>query len=167
MAQEVARQRLGVRRHVEGFVCRDAAVRAGRDVADGVAAGLARREPGFGQPAHGRLDVVQLQEVELHVLAGGDVAEAARVRGGHVGQRVELLAVQDALRDLDAQHLGVVCLALAVGAAHQPEGAPLVGGDLAALEPVQRAHELVDLRLVREGQPGTAEGGDIVDGCHD
>ena len=52
---------------------------------------------------------------------------------------------EHALRDLHAQHLRVVGLALAVGAAHEPEGAPLVGADLAALELRQRVGELVDV----------------------
>ena len=44
VAQEVARERLGVRRDVERLVRGDAGVRAGRDVADRVAARLARGE---------------------------------------------------------------------------------------------------------------------------
>ena len=92
MAQQKARQRLGVRRDVEPLVGGDAGVRARRDVADRVAARLARRQAGVGQPAHRRLDVVQLDEMELDVLARRDVAEAARVPLADVGQRLELIA---------------------------------------------------------------------------
>ena len=60
MPQQIARQRFGVRRDVEDFVCRHAGVRARRDVPDGVAARLARRQARVGQPAHRQLDVVQL-----------------------------------------------------------------------------------------------------------
>ena len=107
MAQQIPRQRLGVRRDVEPLVGGDAGVRARGDVPHRVAARLARRHPGVGEPAHRRLDVVQLHEVELDVLPGRDVAEAARVPLADVGERVELLGGQDALRDLDAQHLRV------------------------------------------------------------
>ncbi len=158
LAQQVARERLGVGRHVERLVRRDAGVRARRDVADGAAAGLARREPGLGEPPHHRLDVVELQEVELDVLPRRDVPEAARVALGDVRERLELRPVEDALRDLDPQHLRVARLPLAVRPAHQAEGPPLVGRQLAALVGVERADELVDLGLVRERQPRAAEG---------
>ena len=79
-------------------------------------------------------DVVQRHEVELHVLPRGDVPEPARVTLGDVRERVELCRVEDALRDLDAQHLRVGVLPLTVGAAQQPELPPFVRRDLAALE---------------------------------
>ena len=152
MPQQVARQRLRVRRDVEQFVGGDAGERAGGDVAHRVAARLARRDPGVGEAPHGGLDVVQLHEMELHVLPRGDVAEAARIEVRDVGERLELRAGQQPLRDLDAQHLRVLRLPLAVGAAHEPEGPPLVGPDLAALEPCEHVGELVDLRPVGEAQ---------------
>ena len=157
MAQQKPRQRLGVRRDVEPLVGGDAGVRARGDVAHRVAARLARRQPGVGEAAHRGLDVVQLDEVELHVLPRRDVAEAARVALADVGQRVELIAGQDALRDLHPQHLRVLGLTLAVGAAHQPERAPLIGRHLAALVALERRHELVDVGLARERQPRAAE----------
>ena len=43
-----------------------------------------------------------------------------------IGEGLELRRVEDALRDLDAQHLRVARLPLAVGAAHQPERPPLI-----------------------------------------
>src|SRR5262249_25221646 len=52
MAEEKARERLGVGRHVERLLGGNSGPRAGRDVAHGVAAGLAGREAGFGQPPH-------------------------------------------------------------------------------------------------------------------
>ena len=45
--------------------------------------------------------------MELEVLAGRHVAEAARVVARHGRQRPQLLAVQDPLRDLHADHLDV------------------------------------------------------------
>ena len=44
----------------------------------------------------GRL--LELDEVELHVLAGREVAPAARVRLGDVGERLELLGGDAAVR---------------------------------------------------------------------
>ena len=46
--------------------------------------------PASPSRAHRRLHVVQLHEVELDVLARRDVAEAARVGVGHVGEGAEL-----------------------------------------------------------------------------
>ena len=60
-------------------------------VADGVAAGLPGGEPDRGQVAQDGGDLLELDEVELHVLAGGDVAPAAGVGLGDVGEHVELL----------------------------------------------------------------------------
>ena len=77
---------------------------------------------------------MQLDEVQLDVLPRRDVAEAARVAFGDVGHRVELIAGQDALRNLDPHHLRVAGLPLPVGAAQQAKRAPLVGTNLSALE---------------------------------
>ncbi len=164
VAQQVARERLGVRRHVERLVGRDAGVGARGDVSHGVAARLARRQPRVAHDAHRMLDVVELHEVELHVLPRRQVAEAARVLIGDVGERPQLQTVEDPLRDLGAQHLGVLLLPLAVGPADEAEGAPLGRADLAALEAVERRDELVDIGLVRERESRASERPGIVDG---
>ena len=130
------------------LVGRDAGVRARRDVAHRIAARFARRHPRVGQQSHRRFDVVQLDEVELNVLARGDVTETARIPLADLGQRSELVGRQQTLRNLDAQHLRVLGLALPVGAANQAKGAPLVRRDLAALVLFERGDELVDVRLV-------------------
>ena len=137
MPQQVARQRLGVGGHVERFVLRHAGIGAGGDVAHRVAARLARRHARGRELPHRRLGVVQLDEVQLDVLPRRDVPEAARVAFRDVGQGVELLADQNALGNLDAHHLRIARLALAVGAAQQAERAPFVRADVAALEPRQ------------------------------
>ena len=62
---------------VEGLVGGDAGIGACRDVADRVAARLARRQPGLGEAPHDVLDVVELQEMELEILPRRDVGEAA------------------------------------------------------------------------------------------
>ena len=161
MAQQVPREGLGVGRHVEGLALGHPRVGAGGDVAHRVDAGLPGGEPGLGEAPHRELHVVELHEVELHVLAGGHVAEAARPALGDVGEGAELRDVQDSLGDLDPDHLRVARLALAVGAADEPEGAPLVGRQLAALVPLQGGDELVDVGLVGEREPRAAEGADV------
>ena len=88
--------------------------------------------PGIGEDAHRGLDVVQLDEMKLDVLPRRDVAEPAREPLADFGQRLELRRGEDALRNLDAQHLHVAGLPLAVGAAHETEHPPLVGRQLAA-----------------------------------
>ena len=54
---------------------RDPGVSAGGDIADGVAARFPRCQADVGQFPHRQFDIVELDEVELNVLAGGDVAE--------------------------------------------------------------------------------------------
>ena len=164
--QQEAGQRFRVGGHVEGLVGGDAGELAGGDVAHRVAARLAGGEAGVGEPPHRRLDVVQLDEVDLDVLAGGDVTEAARVALGDVGQHVELGRRQHALRDLHPDHLRVVELALAVGTADEAEDAPLFRRDLAAFELAEHVGELVDVRVGGERQPGPAVGGGIEDVLH-
>src|SRR5262249_16409596 len=86
-AQKVPGDGFGVRRAVERLQRGCARVRAGGDVADGVAARLARGESRVGERGQRRARVVELDEVELHVLAGGDVAAAGRVLLRDVGER--------------------------------------------------------------------------------
>jgi hypothetical protein len=69
-------------------------------------------------------DVAQLHEVELHVLAGGEVAPAAGVGGGDRAEDLELVGRDPPVGDLDPHHLVGAALALAVDAlvqAHHPE----------------------------------------------
>ena len=145
VAEQEICQRVGVRGDVERLRAADSGKWATRDVPDRVAAGFARRQAGRREIAHRQLDVVQLDEVELDVLPRGDVAELARVLLPRRRQRVELGAVENALRNLHPQHRRVVGLPLTVGAAHQAERPPLVGRDLAALVLFERRHELVDV----------------------
>ena len=90
----VAEQEVGesarVGRDVEGLVGADAGERAGRDVAHGVAARLARGDADGGEATHQRRRVFDVDEVELEVLARGDVEDRVRVLLGEVGQHLEL-----------------------------------------------------------------------------
>src|SRR5262245_23848503 len=127
MSQEKPSQRFSVRRDVESFRGSDTRVRACRDVAYGIAARLARRQPRLRESPHRGLYIVQLDEMKLDVLTRGDVTEAPRVALAHVGKGCELVGCQDALRHLDAQHLRVGGLPLPVGAANEPKRTPLIG----------------------------------------
>ena len=84
-------RRLGPRRDVELLLRARAGEVAAHDVADGVAARLARGEADRRQQAQDLGRLLELDEVELHVLAGGEVTPAARVGLGDVGEGLELL----------------------------------------------------------------------------
>ncbi len=99
---------------------------AAHHVADGVAAGFAGRHVGGGEQAQDLGRLLELHEVELHVLAGRDVTPPTRVRLRDVRERLELFRCDAAVRDLHAQHLVPAALALSVDAVIQPEDAERV-----------------------------------------
>lgn len=80
--QEIPGQRIGERGDVKELVLGYTSVRAAGDVAHRVPAGFARGDPDVGEELHRQLHVVQLHEMELDVLARGDVAKATRVALG-------------------------------------------------------------------------------------
>jgi len=164
MPQEEPCQLLGIRRDVEMLVRRHARVRASGDVSHRVAAGLAGRQTGAGEFSHRGLDVVEFHEMKLHVLPGRDVAEPARILLADFRHRVQLGRRQQALRDLDPQHLRIFRLPLSVCAANQPECTPLIRRDFAALVLAEHPDEFVDIGLFGKRQPRTAVGGLIIDG---
>ena len=82
VAEEEVGDGLRPRRDVEHLERAGAGEVAAGDVADGVAAGLAAGEADRAEEAEHLGDVAQLDEVELHVLAGGEVAPAPGVLGG-------------------------------------------------------------------------------------
>ena len=92
VAQKVARDRLAVGRHVEGGAVAHSGERARRHVAHGAAARLARGQPDLIELGHRLGHARQRNEVELHVLPRRDVAEAARVFVGDVGEPLDLRA---------------------------------------------------------------------------
>ena len=93
--------------------------------------------------------VGELGPVELKVLARGEVAVAAIVNAGDVGQHPHLPRGQRAVGNGDAQHVGVE---LEVEPVHEPERLELVLGELAVETAPDLAAELlnplVDQRLV-------------------
>ena len=152
MPEQVACEGLRVRRDIEPLVGSDTRIGARCDVPHGIPAGFSRRQPRVGEPAHRRLHVVQLDEVELDILTRRDMSEPARIAVGDIRQRFELVARNCTLRNLHTQHLRVVGLPLSVRAAHEPELPPLVGRHLATLVALERGDELVDVGAAGERQ---------------
>ena len=140
----MARDRLAVGRDVEGGAVAHAGERARGHVAHGAAACFAHRQADLVEALHRLGHAGQRHEVELHVLARGDVAEAARVFVGDVGEAIDLRRGEHALRDLHAQHVHVL-LALAVGAAREAVDLELIGRQLARLEAAQMVDKVVDV----------------------
>ena len=101
-------QRVRVGRDVERLRAADAGERAGGDVADGVAAGLARGDADGGQAAHDVGRVLDVDEVQLDVLAGGDVQMRSEYSSAQLGEHVHLLGGDLPARDLDPLHAGRV-----------------------------------------------------------
>jgi hypothetical protein len=115
-----------------------------------IAAGLPRGDADVRQFTHGEFDVVELDEVKLNVLPRRDVPEAAGVFLADVREHAQLRRREEALRNLDPEHLRVFGLTLSVGAAHEPERPPLIGGHLAALVLREHGDELLDIGLAGE-----------------
>ena len=90
---------------------------------------------------------LELHEVELHVLAGGEVAPAARVGLGDVAEHLELVGLDLAVRDLHPHHLVEAALALAVDALVEAEHAEDVVVDLAGEEAARAVLEGGELLL--------------------
>lgn len=105
MAQQVLERRLRPGADVEDLVGAGPGEVAPGDVADGVATGLPRREADGTELSHHCDHVIQLDEVELDVLPGGDVAPPSRVRLGDVGEHLELIGRERSVGGLDADHL--------------------------------------------------------------
>ena len=94
VAEQVPEGGLGPGPDVEHLEGAGAGQVAAGHVADRVAARLPGGEPDLGHLPHEVGDPGQLHEVELEVLAGGDVAPAPGVLDGQVGQLLELFGPQ-------------------------------------------------------------------------
>ncbi len=111
-------------------------------VADGVAAGLPGGEADGGQLLHDIGDLGQFHEVELEVLACGDVSPAATVVLYEGAQHVQLVGGHGAVGHLDAHHLVGASLTLAVDAVVEAEDAEHVIVDASGLVVGQHLLEL-------------------------
>ena len=121
-------QDLGPDARVLDLVGRDAGPLVGRDVAHAVAAGLHAVQAGAREVGHGVRQLCELDPVELDVLPRGEMAVVAVVAARDVGEHAHLLRRQGAVRNGDAQHVGVE---LQIDAVHQAQRLELVFGQLA------------------------------------
>ena len=146
VADEVTGVGREVRRDVERLLQLHAREGIAGDVADGVAARLAGDEARVAEDAHDVRGVGELDEVDLQVLAGGDVALLERrVLADDVAECLEVPGRERAAGDLDAHHLHVR-LALPIDAAHQAVHDELLLGRPLAVEVAGRLRlEVVDL----------------------
>ncbi len=159
LAQEGVSNLAGIRAHIENFVAGEAGVRAGRDVADGVEAGFAAGHAHVLQHVHGVGKAGERHEVELHVLARGEVATGAGAEIGDVGKAVHLGSSERAAGNFGAHHLDA-CLPLAVAAEAKPVAAEIVFRNVAGEELVGLGAELFDFRADCVIVPGLeVEGG--------
>ncbi len=111
-AQEVLVDGLGRGQAVDHLVVADAGQRAADDVAGDVTAGAGDRQAHLVEARVDLGDLVEGDPVDLEALARGAVDDPAPEVGGDARHRLGLVAGQDALDDLHAQHevavLGVV-----------------------------------------------------------
>ena len=158
MVQEVAEGGFGPGADVQDLVGAGPGQVAAHDVADGVPAGL----PG-GQ-AHARQlpeqlgNALQLHEVELDVETGGQMSPTPAVAVGHAGQQLQLLGGHASIRELDADHLVVATLPLAVDTVVETEHPEGVLVHLARQVVCQQPLELLDVgRGLRSNDAGLHE----------
>ena len=121
-------QQFRVRPWIDKLVRRCACEMIGTDIADAVPAGLDRVHLDSRQIGHQVGRVLQLDPVVLDILAGGEVAVAPVILVRDIGQNMHLRTGQCAIRDGDAQHIGVE---LQIKPVHQPQRLELVFGQLA------------------------------------
>ena len=121
-------QQLGIGARVRHLVRRGACEMIRADVADAVAAGLDRVHLHARQIGEDVGRILQLDPVVLDVLPRGEVAVAAIVLLRDRRQHPHLTAVERAIGNRHAQHVGVQ---LQVEAVHQPQRLELVFAQLA------------------------------------
>ena len=147
VAEEEVLRGFGPRADVEHLVGARAGEVAAGDVAHGVATRLAAGEPDRCQEPQHLAGVLELHEVELHVLAGGEMRPAARVVLREVSEHLELVGLDAPVGDLHPHHLVEAALALAVDALVQPEHPEDVVVDLPGDEPPGAVFEAAKLLL--------------------
>src|SRR5579859_92611 len=93
-----------VGRYVENFIGANTGVGAGGDIANTVSASLASGDAHSGKPAHDAGRVVNLDIVELKILAGRNMGNAIGVFFRQLAHYLELLGIESAAGNLDALH---------------------------------------------------------------
>ena len=100
-------QQFGIGARIDDLVGGGPGVLVRTDVADAIAAGLDRVHFDFGQLGQQIGRLIELDPVVLDVLAGREVTVAAIVLVGDIAQRAHLRRAERAIRNGDAQHIGV------------------------------------------------------------
>jgi hypothetical protein len=151
MAEQVLEHGVGVAGDVERLFAAYACDGAGGHVADRIAAGFAGGDVHGRQAAeHGRA-VLDVDVVELDVLARGDMQDAVGIFLGQFRHHIELVCGHAAPRQLDALHAGRVPLGF--GALVQIRGE----GNGAALVAVMAMAVIVTLAVRAHAQTGLRE----------
>lgn len=114
---------------VEDFIGEVAGQRAADDVARGVAAGELGDQADSLEAGENVGGVLDGEPVELDVLAGGDVAEAAGVLLGDEGDFAELRGGEEAVGDADAEHEVAIAVGLLLIEAEPAEADEVLIGD--------------------------------------
>ncbi len=142
--QQMVGHRLGIGGHVEDLAPADPGEMAGRDVPDGIGAGLSRRQPDFREPAHDRRHVLQLGEMQLDILPRGHMSDAGCVALRQFRDAPQLIRRNAPERNFDAHHLHAG-LALAVDAVLQPKRFEEIAHNLTGEHPYRLFLEGFDL----------------------
>src|SRR5262245_31641279 len=108
VAQQEVGQGMRVRRDVKLLIVAHASQRASGDVADHIATGLSRGNPDRRQAAHEVWGIVNMDEVELKILARRDMTDGIRILFSKISQGLHLLSGQTPKGNFDALHPGCI-----------------------------------------------------------
>jgi hypothetical protein len=129
-------------RRVERFIREDSLQGTAGDIAHGIAASPRCGESGLGQVGQDVGHVRQTDEVELDVLASGELREALAVLDGNLADRPQALGWEEPAGNLDAEHEAPHLRLVVVHAVPlQPDDVLL--GDVEVMLPAERI-ELVE-----------------------
>src|SRR5690606_35254645 len=137
----VLAQELAIEARIRELVARDAGVLIRRDVAHAIARRLDRRDLDARELLENVRHLLETNPIELDVLAGREMAEAAIVRARGVRELAQLLRRQRAVRHVDAQHVG---MQLQVDAVLKAQRLELFLGNLAGETALHLPSELGD-----------------------
>ena len=104
VAEQELRERVCVGSHIERFVLTDTCEGATGDVAHRVAAGLTGRDADRSQAAHQRGSVINVNVVQLEILARRDMGNPIRIFFRQFGHHLQLLRIHSPVWDLNPLH---------------------------------------------------------------
>ena len=157
VTQEEFRAGPGIGRHVECLGPAHAGKGAGGHVTDGIAAGFAGCDAHRGQSVHEIGRIVDVDVMQLDVLARGNVQNTIRILLGKLGQHIQLIRGQAPERNLDPLHPR--CVPHRIRPLDQVSAGKLQDLRIAAVEPFA---VIVTLAVNTAAQAGFGENG-VVD----